>query len=147
MKYKEKNHSLAKQGGKKSGLTREKMGERQIEITCDLMRLFGINHVDVTILNLASPFLCFQVLKYGKLLKCVQESEFFFFKSRAIGRYHEVKPMYNFYARKAIRDLQRRAAAPTGGVFEPHRSNRGRRRQKTGFSPISSKEDYDAASI
>lgn len=88
-------------------LNQDQMGERQIEITCDLMSLFKINNVDVTILNLASPFLCFQVLKYGKLLKCVEKSEFFFFKSIAIGRYQDIKPMYDLYARAAIRNLQR----------------------------------------
>lgn len=90
-------------------LTEEQMGERQIDITCDLMRLFRINEVDVTILNLASPFLCFQVIKYGKLLKCVEKNEFFRFKSRTLGRYQDIKPMYDLYARAAIRNLQRGA--------------------------------------
>jgi predicted nucleotidyltransferase len=91
----------------KNDLTQEQMGKRQIEITCNLMSLFKINNVDVTILNLASPFLRFQVLKYGKLLKCVEKNEFFSFKSNAMGRYQDIKPMYDLYARAAIQNLQR----------------------------------------
>jgi uncharacterized protein YutE (UPF0331/DUF86 family)/predicted nucleotidyltransferase len=88
-----------------NGLTREHLGDRQIEITCDLMNRFRINRVDVTILNLASPFSRFQVIKYGQLLKCIDKNEFFLFKSRVLGEYQDIKPMYDLYARSAINKM------------------------------------------
>ena len=73
------------------------IGERQIEITCKIMQLYHINRVDVVVLNLANPFLCFQVVRYGRLLYAKDEKGFYKFKADSLGRYQDIKPMYDLY--------------------------------------------------
>jgi len=88
-------------------MNQEQMGEMQIEITCDLMNLCEMNNIDVTILNLASPFLKFQVIKSGQLLKCRNKNEFYGFKARVLGEYQDIKPMFDMYADATIQSFKR----------------------------------------
>jgi len=88
-------------------LNEQKMAEEQLTITCDLMKLCRLNNIDVTILNLSSPFLTYQVFKYGTVLKCSSEKEFYSFKAKTLGRYQDIKPMYELYAKAAMERLQR----------------------------------------
>lgn len=84
-----------------------KLGERQIDITCAIMKLYGVNRVDVVILNLANPFLRFQVVKYGRLIYARDEKEFYKFKAASLGRYQDIRPMYELYDRIAENRLRR----------------------------------------
>lgn len=91
----------------KDGLEALNLGERQIDITCAVMKLYHLNQVDVVVLNLANPFLRFQVIKYGRLIYAKDEKEFYKFKATSLGRYQDIKPMYDLYEKKAENNLRR----------------------------------------
>lgn len=91
----------------KNGDDRLRLGERQIDITCLIMKLCHISEVDVVVLNLADPFLRFQVIKYGRLIYARDEKEFCKFKAASLGRYQDIKPMYDLYDRMAEDNLRR----------------------------------------
>lgn len=91
----------------KNGEDTLKLGERQIDITCAMMKLYHINRVDVIILNLANPFLRFQVVKYGRLIYAKDEKEFYKFKAVSLGRYQDIRPMYELYDSIAENRLRR----------------------------------------
>lgn len=84
-----------------------KMAERQIDITCAIMQLYRISQVDVVILNIANPFLGFQVLKDGRVVYVRDEKEFYKFKAVSLGRYQDIRPMYDLYDRIAEESLRR----------------------------------------
>ena len=84
-----------------------KLGERQIDITCAVMKLCKINRVDVVVLNLANPFLKFQVIKYGRLLYSKDGRLFYKFKAASLGMYQDIRPMYDLYERVAQISLRR----------------------------------------
>jgi uncharacterized protein len=83
------------------------IGERQIEITCKIIQLYHINRVDVVVLNLANPFLRFQVVRYGRLLFAKDEKVFYRFKADSLGRYQDIKPMYDLYDAVAENSLRK----------------------------------------
>lgn len=87
--------------------SKERIISRQCEITVDLMALCKCNNVDVTILNIASPILAYQVIKYGKMLKCVNENRYYNLIENIINTYLDTKPLYNFYSNRAIENLRR----------------------------------------
>ena len=84
-----------------------KLAERQIDITCAAMRICRINRVDVVVLNLANPFLRFQVIKYGRLIYAKDEKIFCKFKAGSLGKYQDIKPMYDLYDRTVEMSLRR----------------------------------------
>jgi len=73
------------------------LGERQIDITCAVIRICKINRVDVIVLNKANPLLKFQALKYGRLIYSREEEMFYKFKTGALGQYQDMKPMRELY--------------------------------------------------
>jgi hypothetical protein len=58
------------------------------------------------ILNLANPFLRFQVIKYGSLIYVKDEKVFYKFKADSLGRYQDIKPMYDLYDTVAENSLR-----------------------------------------
>ena len=84
-----------------------KLGERQIDIICALMRICKHNRIDVVVLNLANPFLRFQVIKYGRLLYTEDMKVFYKFKAASLGKYQDIKQMYDLYDRAAKINLRR----------------------------------------
>lgn len=90
----------------KSGKDILELGQRQIELTCGVMRLCRLNNVDIVVLNIANPFLRFQILKYGRLLYAQDEKHFFKFKAASLARYQDIKPMYDLYNRIAAMSLR-----------------------------------------
>jgi hypothetical protein len=83
------------------------LADRQIDITCAVMKFCKINRVDVVVLNLANPFLRFQVMKYGRLLYARDEKIFYRFKANSFGIYQDIKPMYHLYEIIAEKSLRR----------------------------------------
>lgn len=83
------------------------LADRQIDITCTIMRLCKINRVDVVILNAAHPFLKFQVVKYGRLLYVNNEKAYYQFKAHAFGLYQDIKPMYALYNKMTRNNLMK----------------------------------------
>ena len=84
-----------------------RLGERQIDITCAMMRICKINRVDVVVLNCANPFLRYQVIKYGRLIYARDVKIFYKFKAVSLGRYQDIKPMYELYYKVAEINLRR----------------------------------------
>lgn len=84
-----------------------RLGERQIDCICALMRICKFSKVDVVVLNLANPFLGFQVIKYGRLIYAEDVRVFYKFKAAALGRYQDIRQMYDLYDRAAETNLRR----------------------------------------
>jgi len=84
-----------------------KLGDRQIDITCAIMKFCKISRVDAVVLNLANPFLRFQVIKYGRLLYAKDERVFYKFKAVSLEMYQDTKPIYDLYEKVAEISLRR----------------------------------------
>ena len=84
-----------------------RLGEQQIDITCAMMKICKINRVDVVVLNCANPFLRYQVIKYGRLIYARDLRVFYKFKAVSLGRYQDIKPMYELYDKVAEINLRR----------------------------------------
>jgi len=91
----------------RSSEDRLKMADRQIDITCAIMRLYRISRVDVVVLNLANPFLRFQVVKQGRLIYTKDERLFCKFKATSFGMYQDLRSMFDLYDRIAEDSLRR----------------------------------------
>lgn len=83
------------------------LADRQIDVTCAIMKLCKINQVDVIILNTAHPFLKFQVVKNGHVLYLRDEKLFYRFKANALGLYQDIRPMYDLYDRMTKNNLMK----------------------------------------
>lgn len=86
---------------------KERIIQRQCDLTTDIMGISKLNNVDVTILNIASPLLAHQVIKYGKVLKCIDENRYENLIESIINTYLDTKPLYDYYSNKAIENLRR----------------------------------------
>ena len=84
-----------------------KLGERQIDIICALMRICKHNRIDLVVLNLANPFLRFQVIKHGRLIYAEDVRKFYRFKAASLGRYQDIRQMYDLYNKAAEINLRR----------------------------------------
>jgi predicted nucleotidyltransferase len=60
-------------------------------LAAELMRILKTNDVDIVVLNEAKPFLRHQVIKYGRLLKCVNEELRVMFWVDTLQRYDDAK--------------------------------------------------------
>lgn len=87
--------------------SKERIIQRQCDLTTDIMGISKLNNVDVTILNIASPLLAHQVIKYGKVLKCIDENRYENLIESIINTYLDTKPLYDYYSNRAIENLQR----------------------------------------
>lgn len=85
------------------------LADRQIDITCAVMRFYKINLADVVVLNTAHPFLKFQVVKYGRPIYVNNEKAYYQFKASALGLYQDIKPMYALYDNMARNSLMSHA--------------------------------------
>ena len=85
----------------------EEIGDKQIDITCAVMRIHKISNVDIVVLNLANPFLLFQIIKYCKLIYARDEKVFYRFKADSFLKYQDIKPMYDLYDKAAENSLRR----------------------------------------
>ncbi len=82
------------------------MGDRQVDITCDLMKLYKKNEVDVVVLNAVNPLLKFQVVKYGQLIYARDELFYYHFKARTFSEYQDIKPMYDMYTKAMLERIR-----------------------------------------
>lgn len=60
------------------------------------------HNFDIVILNRAESLLCFQVIKYGKLLFERHRGTDSDFRVRVMTRYHDVKPLHDFFFQRAM---------------------------------------------
>lgn len=63
------------------------------EVITDLMKGLHTNSVDLVVLNDASPFLRFQVIRYGRLIFSRSEVKRVAFQVRTLTRYNDVKKL------------------------------------------------------
>ncbi len=82
------------------------MGNRQIEITAELMELLHINRIDIVILNIANPFLRYQVIKNGQLICSKDIKKYYHFKASSLSIYQERKPLYDLYNNSSEKKLR-----------------------------------------
>ena len=63
------------------------------ELIADLMKLLRTNRIDLVVMNNASPFLKFQVVRYGLLILARSEAERIDFHVKTIAKYNDIKPL------------------------------------------------------
>lgn len=86
-------------------LDRLRASELQLKVMSGLEDVCG-RRVDVVILNVASPLLCFQVFKRGQLLLERDRKTTALFEMRARSMYYDFKPYYDLQVSQFIRRLR-----------------------------------------
>lgn len=79
------------------------------QIITDIMKILKTNNVDLVVLNRASPFLRFQVLRYGKLIFCRSKLERARFQVRTFNEYNDTKRLVDFYFKENRKKLRQRS--------------------------------------
>jgi len=79
------------------------------QIITDLMKILKTNNVDLVVLNRASPFLRFQVLRYGKLIFCRSKLERIRFQVKTFNEYNDTKRLVDFYFKENRKKLRQRS--------------------------------------
>ena len=79
------------------------------QVITDLMKILKTNNVDLVVLNRASPFLRFQVLRYGKLIFCRSKLERVRFQVRTFNEYNDTKRLVDFYFKENRKKLRQRS--------------------------------------
>lgn len=87
----------------KAGISAEERLDIQLTVADAVGRHFK-KEVDVTVLNIASPFLAYQVIKYGKLLYD-PHSRAHDFVVQTLTRYFDYLPLHHFFVDKLYKDL------------------------------------------
>ncbi len=67
--------------------------KERLAIIGELSKLFQTDHVDVAVLNEASPLLAYEVLKNGVLLYCKSEEERIEFQVNTLRTYEDTAPL------------------------------------------------------
>lgn len=97
-------------------LSRSAALELQLKVMADLEDICG-RQVDVVILNTASPLLCFQVFKHGRLLAERDRKGRALFEMRARSLYYDFKPYYDLQVSQFTRRLREKGL---GYGYRPH---------------------------
>ena len=71
-----------------------------------LSHLFGTDHVDVVVLNEASPLLAYEVLRNGVLLYCSDDNTRVDFQVRALCAYEDTAPLRTLLAEALVERLK-----------------------------------------
>ncbi len=79
------------------------------QIITDLMKILKTNNIDLVVLNRASPFLRFQVLRYGKLIFCRSKLERIRFQVKTFNEYNDTKRLVDFYFKENRKKLRQRS--------------------------------------
>lgn len=82
--------------------------------------------VDVIALNRAPPALCFQVLKYGRLLLEQDRTQRCVFVMHALGRYYDAKPYLDYHNTRLLSRIREEGL---GGGYHGHRNALAEARQ------------------
>lgn len=76
------------------------------QIIADLMKILKTNNVDLVVLNRASPFLRFQVLRYGKPIFCRSELNRVKFQVRTFNEYNDTKRLIDLHFKENQKKLR-----------------------------------------
>ena len=88
-----------------SGLGMEASIERQVQLMVDLDQ-FADREIQVVVLNRASPFLAYQVLRDGLLLYERSRVERIAFEVRTMKVYFDVQPMLEFHSKSLVKRIR-----------------------------------------
>lgn len=80
------------------GLTGDERFAERLSLIGALSQVFRTDHVDVVILNEASPLLAYEALRYGVLLYCVEEDARIEFQVRTLRVYEDTAPLRHLLA-------------------------------------------------
>jgi predicted nucleotidyltransferase len=97
-------------------LSRSAALEIHLRVMADLEAICG-RQVDVVILNTASPLVCFQVFKHGRLLAERDRKGRALFEMRARSLYYDFKPYYDLQVSQFTRRLREKGL---GYGYRPH---------------------------
>lgn len=73
-----------------------------VKLSTELAKMSPAHTFDITILNTADPLLAFQVIQHGKLLLERRKKMDSDFKVRTMTRYHDAKPLHDFFYKRAM---------------------------------------------
>lgn len=73
-----------------------------VKLCTELEKAVPSQSFDVTILNAADPLLAFQVIQHGVLLVERHKKADSHFKVRTMTRYHDAKPLHDFFYKRAM---------------------------------------------
>lgn len=73
-----------------------------VKLCTELEKASPAHTFDITILNSADPLLAFQVIQHGKLLLERHKKADSNFKVRTMTRYHDAKPLHDFFYKRAM---------------------------------------------
>jgi hypothetical protein len=71
------------------GLTPDERFAERLRLLGDLARIFGTDHVDLVVLNEASPLLAYETLRHGVLLYCADAQTRIEFQVRTLRAYED----------------------------------------------------------
>ena len=89
-----------------ASLTADERFTEQLALIGTLSDLFGTDHVDVVVLNEASPLLAYEVLRNGVLLYCPNDDTRVDFQVRALCAYEDTASLRNLLAEAMIERLK-----------------------------------------
>ena len=89
-----------------ASLTADERFTEQLTLIGALSDLFGTDHVDVVVLNEASPLLAYEVLHTGVLLYCPNDDTRVDFQVRALCAYEDTAPLRNLLAEAMVERLK-----------------------------------------
>lgn len=90
-----------------TGLSKEKYGLKRIELLNKAIDVLRTDEIDLIILNQAPPLQGFQIIKYGRILFCKDETKRINMQVHILNRYFDILPMineYNKYLHKRIKE-------------------------------------------
>jgi predicted nucleotidyltransferase len=73
-------------------LTSDERFAERLRLLGDLSRIFGTDHVDLMLLNEASPLLAYETLRHGVLLYCADARTRIEFQVRTLRAYEDTMP-------------------------------------------------------
>jgi predicted nucleotidyltransferase len=89
-----------------ASLTAEERFTVRLTLIGALSHLFGTDHVDVVVLNEASPLLAYEVLRHGVLLYCPDDHTRVDFQVRALRAYEDTAPLRTLLAEAMVERLK-----------------------------------------
>ena len=83
----------------------ERFAER-LRLLGDLSRIFGTDHVDLVMLNEASPLLAYEALRHGVLLYCADAQMRIEFQVRTLRAYEDTMPLRRILSEAMVARLK-----------------------------------------
>ncbi|MCS6937335.1 MAG: nucleotidyltransferase domain-containing protein [Candidatus Bipolaricaulota bacterium] len=82
------------------GLSPQERFRRRLSLLAEVPRALNVPHVDVAVLNEASPALRFKVIQYGRVLYNQDETVRVRFEAKTLREYLDTRPLRDLYRQR-----------------------------------------------